>query len=235
MFRTLLAAALTLGLAAATPAWADEMKMQRTIALTGHGEVRQAPDLATVTAGVVSQAATAKDALAANTADMERVMAALKAAGIAEKDIQTSNFTVQPRYDYSKDGRAPSLAGYDVSNTVSVTLRQLDMLGTVLDQLVQSGANQINGVSFGIDKPDEALDEARKQALADARHKAEIYAAAGGVSIGKLITIVEGGGYTPPAPVMRARVMALDQAAPVPIAAGEQVLAIDVNVTWELE
>ena len=236
MFKALFAAALTLGLAAASPSWADEMKMQRTISLTGHGEVRQVPDLATVTAGVLSQAVTAKDALAANTADMERVMAALKTAGIADKDIQTSNFMVQPRYDYSQDNRTPRLAGYDVSNTVTVTLRNLDGLGTVLDQLVQAGANQINGVSFGIDKPDEALDEARKQAIADARHKAEIYAGAGNVRIGKLLTISEGGGYAPSAPVMRARMMAAEASpAPVPIAAGEQVLAIDVNVTWELE
>lgn len=236
MLKPLLAGALMLGLMTGAPAMADESKLPRTLSLSGRGEVRLAPDLATVTAGVTSTAATAKEALAANTADMEKVMAALRAAGIAETDIQTSSFMVQPRYDYQNDGRTPRLTGYDVSNTVTVTLRKLDTLGVVLDQLVQAGANQIHGVSFGIDKPDAALDEARKLAVADARHKADVYAAAGNIRIGKVISIAEGGGYQPPVPVVRARMMAQDAAAaPVPIAAGEQTLSVEVSVTWEIE
>ena len=235
MLKPLLAGALTLGLMTGASAMADEAKLPRTLSLSGYGEVRLAPDLATVTAGVLSQAATAGEALAANTADMEKVMAALKAAGIAETDIQTSNFMVQPRYDYTNVGRTPRLAGYDVSNTVTVTLRKLDGLGTVLDQLVQAGANQINGVSVGVDKPADALDEARKRAVADARHKAEIFAAAGNVRIGKVISIAEGGAAPPPAPMVRARMMAAEAAAPVPIAAGEQTISVEVSITWKIE
>ena len=235
MLKPLLAAALAIGLAAAQPALADEVKMPRTLTLTGHGEVRLVPDLATVSAGVLSQAATAREALSANSTAMERVMATLKAAGIADADIQTSNFLVQPRYDYNNDGRTPRLSGYDVSNTVTVTLRKVETLGAMLDQLVQAGANQINGVSFGIGKPEAALDEARKLAVADARHKASIYATAASFTLGKVLSIAEGGGYQPPAPMARAKMMAAEAAPPPPIASGEQTLAIDVSVTWELE
>lgn len=236
MLKPLLAGALVLGLMTGASAMADESRQPRTLSLTGHGEVRIAPDLATVAAGVSSNAKTAGEALAANTADMEKVMAALKAAGIAETDIQTSSFMVQPRYDYYNDGRTPRLTGYDVSNTVTVTLRKLETLGVVLDQLVQAGANQIHGVSFGVDKPDAALDEARKQAVADARHKAEIYATAGNIRIGKVLSIAEGSSGQPPVPIVRARMMAAEAAAsPVPIAAGEQTLGIEVNIIWEIE
>ena len=236
MFRNVLAAA-ALGLAAlnAAPAFAEETKMPRTIALTGHGEIRMAPDMASITAGVFSQSVTAAGALAANTAAMTDVFAALKAAGIAEKDVQTSNFTVQPRYDYNQNNAPPRLIGYDVSNSVTITLRKLETLGTVLDKVVLSGSNTVNGIQFGVSKPQAAEDEARKLALADARHKAELYASAGKLKLGNILSLAEGGGYQPPVPIqgkmMRGEAMASD----VPIAAGEQSLSIDVNVVWEIE
>ncbi len=229
----IIAAAATL----AVPVHAEDMKMQRSISLSGHGEVKSAPDMAVVTAGVTSSATTAREALTANNTAMNSVLSALTTAGIAAKDIQTSNFNVSPRYEYVQDGsKPPRITGYDVSNNVTVTIRKLDGLGPVLDQLVTAGSNQINGIQFLIDKPEMITDEARKDAVADAERKASVYARAAKVSLGKVISISEGGGYTPPGPVyakaMRAE--AADGAA-VPVAQGEQTVAIDVNVVWELQ
>ena len=229
--RSFAATSLAVLLAAtATPAFSQEMKMPRVISLTGHGESRMAPDMAVVSAGVASEAATAAEALKANTEAMNKVMAALKSAGIAERDIQTSNFSVQPRYDYGNNSQ-PRLTGYVVSNTVTVSVRKMDSLGALLDQLVQSGSNQINGVSFDVTDPQAALDEARKLALADATRKAKLYAEAAGVTLGPIMSVAEGQRFEPPVP-MRSKAMMAESA--VPVAAGEQVLAIDVNVVWEI-
>jgi uncharacterized protein YggE len=235
MLRTLsTAAAVTLALIALPPAFAADDKMPRTISLTGHGEVRQAPDIAIVSIGVLSQAPAADEALAANTAAMQAAFAALKTAGIEDKDIQTANFMVQPRYDYNNEGRAPKLVGYDVSNTVSVTVRKLEALGAMLDRVVAAGSNQINGIQFDVSSPDAALDAARKLAVADARRKAEIYAAAGNVVLGDIIAISEGVEFRPPEPVLRAKAMRAEMTADVPIAQGEQRLGIDVNIVWDI-
>lgn len=228
-------AALAGLLAAASPALADGPRMPRTISLSGHGEVRSVPDLAYITSGVVSQGTTAAEALATNTRDMNAIFAALKDAGVPEKDIQTSNFTVQPRYDY-QNGQAPKLVGYDVTNNVTVTLRKIGDLGPLLDKLVQSGSNQISGVSFDVAKPQEAMDQARKLAAEDATRKAKVYAAAMGVELGPVTMVSEGGGFQPPVPMVRGAMMKADAAAaPVPVAAGEQVLSVDVSITWEIK
>ena len=194
-----------------------------------------APDLAVVTVGVMSSTATAREALDANTKAMEGVMASLTAAGIEARDIQTSNFSVNPRYDYGQNNaQPPKVIGYDVSNNVSVTVRKLDSLGAVLDQVVSSGSNQINGVAFQVSKPEAATDEARKLAVADALRKAQVYTAASGITLGQIISLSEGGGYQPPQPMfktMRAEAASAD----VPIAQGEQVIAVDVNFTWEIK
>lgn len=233
---TLAASALAVLLAAVSPSFADEVKMPRTISLSGHGEVKSAPDMAYVTTGVTTQAATAAEALAANTAAMNTLFTALKDAGIEEKDMQTSNFMVQPRYDYNDGKQPPLLVGYDVSNTVTVTVRKLEGLGALLDKVVQAGSNQINGITFDISKPDAAMDEARKLAAADAAHKAKIYAEAMGVTLGPVLSVSEGVNNQPPVPMLRGKVMMAEAAAaPVPVAAGEQALGIDVNVTWEIK
>ena len=232
---TVAAAALAATLAAASPALAEDTRMPRLISLSGHGEMRMAPDMAFVTTGVLSQGVTAADALAANTAAMNALFAALTGAGIAEKDVQTSNFFVQPRYNF-QDGKAPELIGYDVSNTVSVIVRKIGDLGPLLDKVVQAGSNQINGIGFEVSKPDAALDEARKLATADATRKAKIYAEAMGVGLGRVMSISEGVNYQPPMPMARSKVMMADAAAaPVPVAAGEQTLSVDVNITWEIQ
>ena len=232
---TVAAAALAATLAAASPALAEDTRMPRLISLSGHGEMRMAPDMAFVTTGVLSQGVTAADALAANTAAMNALFAALTGAGIAEKDVQTSNFFVQPRYNF-QDGKAPELIGYDVSNTVTVIVRKIGDLGPLLDKVVQAGSNQINGIGFEVSKPDAALDEARKLATADATRKAKIYAKAMGVGLGRVMSISEGVNYQPPMPMARSKVMMADAAAaPVPVAAGEQTLSVDVNITWEIQ
>ena len=228
------AAALAGLLAAVSPALADGGKMPRIISLSGHGEVRSAPDLAFVTSGVVTQGNTAAEALAANTKAMNDLFAALKEAGIEPKDVQTSNFSVQPRYDYN-NGQAPKLVGYDVNNNVAVTVRKVTDLGPLLDKLVQSGSNQITGVSFQVSKPDEAMDEARKLAAEDATRKAKVYAKAMGVELGEVIQVSEGTAFQPPMPMVRGLAMKADAAAPVPVAAGEQTLAVDVSVTFEIK
>lgn len=229
------AAALAGLLAAVSPALADGGNMPRIISLSGHGEVRSTPDIAFVTSGVTTQGATAAEALAANTKAMTELFAALKTAGIDDKDVQTSNFSVQPRYDYS-NGQAPKLVGYDVSNNVSITLKKVDRLGALLDKLVQSGSNQITGISFDVSKPQEAMDEARKLATEDATRKATLYAKAMGVELGKVMQVSEGNAMTPPpVPFVRGAAMMKADAAPVPVAAGEQTLAVDVNIIWEIK
>lgn len=236
MKRMSFATAAVLGLlAAVSPALAEGGKMPRIISLTGHGEVRSAPDLAYVTSGVVTQGATAAEALAANTKAMNDLFAALKDSGIEDRDIQTSNFSVQPRYDY-QNGQSPKLVGYDVSNNVTVTLRKIDGLGPLLDKLVQNGSNQISGVTFDVAKPQDAMDEARKLATADATRKAKVYAQAMGIELGAVMQVSEGTAMQPPMPMVRGTMMKADMAAaPVPVAAGEQSIAVDVNVIWEIK
>jgi uncharacterized protein len=237
MFKTLFAAsALSLAAAFSTPALAEDAKLIRSISLSGHGEVHLAPDMAVVTVGVLSGATAAREALDANTKSMEAIFAALKAAGIEAKDMQTSNFMVNPRYDYGQNnGQPPKMVGYDVSNNVTVTVRKLESLGAVLDSVVSSGSNQINGVSFQVSKPEAATDEARKLAVASAVAKAKLYTEAAGVGLGSIISISEGGGYQQQPPVFARAKMAESAAADVPIAQGEQTIAMDVNITWEIK
>jgi uncharacterized protein YggE len=234
MQRLSFAAAAVIGLLAAiSPAFAEGGKMPRIISLSGHGEVRATPDIAYVTSGVVTQGATAAEALAANTKAMTDLFAALKESGIEDRDVQTSNFSVQPRYDFSNN-QAPKMVGYDVSNNVTVTLRKVDTLGALLDRMVQSGSNQISGISFDVSKPDDAMDEARKLATEDATRKAKVYAKAMSIELGNVMQVSEGSAAQPPMPMVRSTMMKADAAPPVPMAAGEQTLAVDVNVIWEI-
>ena len=230
-------AALALISALAAPAWAEDSKVTRTIQLSGHGEVRQAPDLAVISTGVLTSAPDAKAALAANTKAMSTLLATIKTAGVEDKDVQTSNFSVQPQYDYGQNnnGQPPKLTGYQVSNMVTVTLRKIDSVGDVLDKMVSAGSNQVSGISFSIADPQGALDEARKAAMADALHKATVLSAAAGVKLGSIVSLSEGGGTVqPPIVMMRAKTAAMD-AAPVPMAEGEQIVGADINVVWTIE
>ena len=210
-----------------------------TLSLNGIGEIVAKPDMATITAGVVSEAETARDAMTANNEAMAKVVAALKDAGIEAKDIQTSGFSVQPQYVYpqSSNGRQepPRIVGYLVSNQVSARVRNLASLGTTLDQLVSSGANQINGIAFGVDNDEKLLDDARSLAVKDAVRKAQLYAAAANVRLLRILTIQESGGMTPPQPMpFNARMMKAEAAGAAPIETGEQAMRIEVSITWEI-
>jgi len=228
---------LTLATALASPAFAAG-----TMQMSGHGEIMAKPDTAYVTSGVTSQAATAKDALAANTADMTALIGVLKDAGVAEEDIQTSGFAVNPNYIYSDQRDAngyqlpPKISGYTVTNSVTVHVRDLSILGTMLDKEVSVGANTINGINFAVENPSALYDQARKAAFADAKGKADLYADAAGVGLGAIENISENQGYTqPPQPYLyKATAAAADRSAPVPVEAGQLTFSIDVAITWDL-
>jgi len=223
---------LPLGLALvvllATPAWADP----RTISTSGHGEVRAVPDMAEVRAGVTITAATAAQALAANSSRMQSVFAALRKMGVPEKNIQTTNFYVSPQYTNGENNTARRLTGYQVSNDVTVRLEDIGKMGSALDALVAAGANQMNGISFSIQNPAPVLERARAEAVADARTRAETYAKAAGVTLGTIMSISEGGGEAP-RPVMY-RMAAAMAAPPTPVAAGEQSVSAEVAMVWEI-
>ena len=232
--RLVSALALTAALCA-TPAFAGQ------ISISGTGEVAAAPDMAFVNSGVTSQGATAAEALAANTAAMNELIATLKAAGIEARDIQTSGFSVSPNYVYSdaRDANGyqlpPKVSGYQVYNTVNVRVRDLATLGAVLDKAVTVGANTINGVSFSVADPAPLFDEARKLAFANAKQKAELYAEVAGEKLGDIESISESQSYNQPQPQMMRAVADSAASAPVPIESGELSFSIDVQVAWELE
>lgn len=218
----------------ATPALAGQ------ISISGTGEVAAAPDMAFVNSGVTSQGLTAAEALAANTAAMNELIATLKAAGIEARDIQTSGFSVNPNYVYS-DARdengyqlPPKIAGYQVYNTVNVRVRDLAALGAVLDKAVTVGANTINGVSFAVADPSSLYDQARRLAFADAKKKAELYAGVAGEALGDIQSITESQGYSQPEPYMMRAVAADAASAPVPVEGGELTFSINVQVAWDL-
>jgi uncharacterized protein YggE len=199
------------------------------------GEVSRVPDIARITAGVVTLAPTATAALAQNATQMASVRAALKRAGIADRDIQTSSINLYPDYRQDAQGSNPQIVGYRASNEVSVKFRDIAATGRVLDALVAQGANQINGPTLAIDKPEAALDEARTQALANARARADLYARALGKRVARILSISEAGAsYAPPVIMMRQ--MARDNVSSLPlIDAGEQSVSISLSVSFELE
>lgn len=204
-----------------------------SIRVTGTGQTSAPPDTGQLSAGVVSEAPGAADAVRANTAAMGRVLAALEAAGIPKKDVQTSGFSVWPVYaENAQPSAPPRITGYRVSNQVTVRVAGVEKVGGVLDQLVAAGANEMGGISFSIGDPDPLLDEARKRALADARRKAELYAASAGVRLGRLLAIEEvAGGGPGPMPVA-AR---MEASAAVPIAPGQLELSVTTVATYAIE
>ena len=236
------ALALVLALAA-TPVFAQDAptpphQRPAVFVLSGEGIVSATPDMAVLRSGVVTEAKTAREALDANTAAMTKLIASFKEAGIQDRDVATSGFTVQPRYVYDKrsDGsqQPPRIAGYEVRNTVTVRVRGLEKLGAVLDSAVTEGSNQIDSLSFDVSEKAGLLQEARKKALADARAKAEVYAEAAGVTLGRLRELTEQrhDGFVP-RPMMRMEA-ASAAPAPVPIEAGEQDIRVNVTTTWEI-
>jgi len=204
---------------------------RRTITVTATGNVTVEPDQARISSGVTSEAATAREALTRNSASMQKVIDELKGSGIDSKDIQTSSFRVEPRYTRPAEGHAPKIDGYTVSNEVQVLVRDLDKLGEIFDRLVTAGANRSAGLNFEVSKAETLLDDARKEAVANARRRAELYAAAAGAEVGEVLTITEGPGE-PPRPIFAARAM---KAQAAPIERGTETLEASVTITWALK
>ena len=203
------------------------------LSVSAEASAKRVPDVATISTGVVTQAADANAAMRANAVQMDKVMAAIRAAGIGERDVQTSGINLNPQYKYVENA-PPSIVGYQASNTVNVKVRDLSKLGKVLDAFVEQGANQVNGPSFEVDKPDEAYDEARVAALKKAQARADIYAAALGLKVRRIVSISEGGASLPrPMPMMRA--MAMDSMAKeTSVSPGEASLSVSIDVVFEL-
>ena len=229
LLRLSLAAALAFA-ASAAPALADS-DFPAAVSVTGEASISAPPDLALVDAGVASDAKTAREASDANNTAMAKVLAALKAANIDAKDIQTSRLSLQPQYAPNRAGPT-AIAGYRASNRVTVRIRDVGKVANVIDTLVGAGANDVGNISFEVSEASKLLDDAREKAVADARRKAEIYAKAAGVTLGVPLSIAEAGS---PAPVFRAKMAAPMAAAPTPIAQGEQTLSVSVSVTWAIK
>jgi uncharacterized protein YggE len=199
------------------------------ITITGIGEIAAAPDMATVTLGVTTTAKTARAAMTENSGQLTEVLTTLKAAGIAPRDLQTSGLSLQPNWTNDPNGGVSRIEGYMAANQLAVRVRDLAALGTMLDAAIGDGANTLNGVQFAIGAPAALLDGAREAAVADARHRAEIFATAAGVTLGPVLLISEAqAGYDPQPKFARA---AMDS---VPVEGGELSVSASVTITWEL-
>jgi uncharacterized protein YggE len=202
----------------------------RLITVTGEGTVAVAPDAAVIRVGVSTQGKTAAEASNANAQKMTAVLGAIKDAGIAERDVQTAALSLQPQYESTKPG-APRLTGFQVSNQVTVRVRDVKAMPGLLDRAIAAGANEMSGIEFVVSEQSKLLDEARGQAVADARRKAELYAQAAGGHVGRVVAITEEGAPSPVRPVMSA----MRAGAAIPVAPGEQTLKSAVTVSYMLE
>ena len=201
--------------------------------INARGEVSRVPDVAVISAGVVTQAVDARTAMSSNATAMTQVIAALRKAGVAEKDIATSQIGLSPQYRYV-DNRAPLITGYQANNSVTIRFRDIARSGVILDALVTAGANQINGPSLMLDKPQAALDEARVEAMKSARARAEIYARAAGLSVKRIVSISESGDSAGPRPMVMMMARGVDAAPKTEVLPGEQEIGVSVAVTFEL-
>jgi uncharacterized protein YggE len=232
--------ALMLG-AATLPsaAAAQQATITQTIAgtrldVTATGEATRVPDVAIISAGVVSRSSTASGALQDAADKMQRVLAALKRAGVEDRDVQTSSVNLNPEYRYPEN-QSPQLVGYTATNTVTIRFRDIRNSGKILDALVAQGANQINGPNLTIDKPEAALDEARAKAMAAGRARAELYARGLGMRVVRVVAVSESGGYAVPPPAPPMPVMAAEARAYTKIEPGEQKLQVSLAMTFELQ
>ncbi len=227
-------AAAPTAMAQTAPSSADTMFKATTFNLSATGETRVAPNMASINLGVMTEGKTAAEALAANATRMNAVMATLKKAGFADKDIQTSNLSVNPQYRYVEN-QAPVLIGYQVSNQVTVVVRDLKKLGAAVDATVNAGANQVNGISFGLSDPSAAENAAREAAVRALTAKADLYARATGYRILRLVTLSEGGGYAPQPPMPMATMAMRGKAEDAsPVSGGELSIRIDITAVYEL-
>lgn len=238
----MLGGALTAALGAAAPTMAQTtepgaiqmMQPAPSLNLSAYGEVRAAPDMAAISFGVQTEAATAQEAMRDNAARMTQVMAALRRAGIADRDVQTSGLNLSAQYDYVQN-EPPKLRGYQAVNRVTVTINDLTKVGTTADAVVAAGVNQIDGISFGLKDPSAAEDQARRLAVQALQAKAQLYAQALNVRLAGIRNLSEGGGYTPAPPQLFAvRAMAMREDASTPVAAGELTVRIDITGVYDI-
>lgn len=240
MNRTVMALLLGAATVAAVPASAQDVAIARPVAgtrldISATGTVSRVPNLAIISAGVVTRSSTASGAIAQNATRMERVRAALRRAGIEDRDIQTSSINLNPDYRY-QENQPPVLTGYQASNNVSIKFRDIRNSGTILDALVAEGANQINGPSLTIDKPETAYDEARGKALGVGRARAELYARSLGMRVVRLLSVSEGGGFSrPPMPMYARAEMGQAADAKTSIDPGSQDLEVSLSMSFELQ
>jgi uncharacterized protein YggE len=227
--RALVATAIAAGTLFIAPALAQSVP-RAAITVTGEATVSVAPDLAQIDGGVASDAKTAREASEANNAAMGKVLLALKGAGIEAKDIQTSRLSLQPQSAPNRSGPS-AVVGYRASNRVTIRVRDVTKVAGVIDTLVGAGANDIGGINFMVSQASKLLDQAREQAVADARRKAEIYAKAAGVTLGAPLSISEEASPSP----MPFRKMSAGTAAAAPVAQGEETLAVTVSVSWAIK
>lgn len=230
-------AALMIGAATLPSAAFAEAAITQTIAgtrldINATGEVARVPDVAVISAGVVSRSNSASGALQETANRMQRVLAALRRAGVPDRDVQTSNVNLNPEYKY-ENNQPPQLVGYSATNNVTIRFRDIRNSGAILDALVAQGANQINGPSLTVDKPETALDEARTKAVSAGRARAELYARSLGMRVARLVAVNESGGNFPSPPMpMFARA---ERDSSTPIEPGEQKLQVTLAMTFELQ
>ena len=206
-----------------------QSRPEARVIVNGEGSVTVQPDYARITTGVTTRARTVKEATDANTKLMGAITTALRDLAIEQKDIQTSRFSVQPVYAPAQPNTEPKLSGFSVSNQLNVTIRQIAMVGTIIDRLVAAGANDLGGVEFLHSDLSKALDRAREAAVADARRKAELYARAAGLELGRVAWLTEDPSFAPPGRTKALRA-AGGLASPVPIASGEDTLRVQITV-----
>jgi uncharacterized protein YggE len=199
----------------------------RHVTVNGEATVNIAPDTAVIRVGVTSTAKSAREASEANGKQMTTVLAAMKDAGIAARDIQTSRLSLQPQYDPNRSGTA-RLLGFQATNQITVNIKDIEKLAGIIDQAIAAGANEMSGLEFVVSQQSKLLDQARDEAIADARRKAELYAKAAGARLGAVASISEEGSSPPAYPMQAMR------AAGVPIAPGEKTLRVTVSVSYEL-
>jgi uncharacterized protein YggE len=206
----------------------------RTLTIAGNAQVHAAPDAALVAAGVVTESETAAAALKANSATLAKVIDAIRSFGVDAKDMQTSGLSLEARYyrpEKPSPGDRPRVIGYTAANAITVRVRDLVKLGDLLDKVAVAGANRIDGIEFIVSNQEGLLDEARRNAVADAKSKADLYAQAAGFTLGKVLSLAEEG---VPSPRPMARAMAAPASVAVPVEAGEMTLSVRVRVVWGL-
>lgn len=235
-----LLAALLLSVLSTTSCLAADPDSPAVIRVTGQGTATAAPDMAVLDLTVTREAPTARGALDANSAAMGGVLAAMEAKGIDKRDLQTSNFSIQPKYVYpssqsSGERAPPRIVGYTVRNSLTVRVRDINQVGSILDQSVTLGVNEGGNIRFTNDDASDVITQARVQAVKEAVKKANTLAEAAGIKTGKILEISEQSFSPSPAPLARADLMMSRSAESVPVASGENSYRVVVNITFGIE